>query len=142
MIHGHRALEVAARVENFADADPRRDIGRIELDGPAITRERLVGLSLLGLDVAQDREAETRFPATRRWPSRTARRLVEPVRLRRPRAAATFSCAARARRTSTRRAISAELRVELDCGLERAPARRPRATAPAALRPVPTSAGT
>ena len=77
-----RAGKIAARVEHLADANPRRRIRRIHFDDALVPRERLVGFSLLRLDLGEIAHEKR---AVRRRGNRLfvqARRFVQAVRLR------------------------------------------------------------
>ena len=105
-IHRQGAFHIAAGLEHFRDVHARRNVGRIELDRFPVMLQRLFGLSLPDLDVRQIAEQEPAFRGRGDRQLVRMARFIQPPGLRRLRAAATLSWAARARSTSTRRARS------------------------------------
>ena len=83
-VHLLRAGEIAARVEYLADADSRRRIGGIHFDHALVSRERLIGLSLLGLDIGEVAHQERAVGRCRNGLLVQARGFVEAIRLRGP----------------------------------------------------------
>ena len=83
-VHRHGPGEIAARIEDLTDANPRNSIGGVHFDDAHVARKRLIGFSLLRLDLGEIAHEKRAVGRRRDGLLVQPGGLVEAIRLRGP----------------------------------------------------------